>query len=772
MEQTDIAIASSDSTTWAERQINDLTITAEEMAVMEAMYIANEERKVKLFPSYDPISGKGAPGPRSQIYIEDLIGEDVTWLIPDEIFDEDMLWAQLSIIHSIPNLVYAIYGEYNEDLRDLVTQDLLRTRAKYDFYYYAYHIKIVNKEFGDDIPFLLRPAQIKLVEEFENERRAGKPIRVIVCKARQWGGSTATDIYASWQQLMWETSKDSLIVGHQSDSSIEVRDMLFKAIESIPSYFLFRLGEDYDESKARIRGGGNQNIYEIPCRNCKIKTGTALNNEGPRSGHQSIVHYTEVSFWPETEKLDPKKMIKSGSSSVPMLPHTMVVYESTANGQNFFKDEWDRSFMVDEYGNKVSIFTPVFVAWYEIELYMLSPVAEIPLDKAMYRGQKLKDVPGTGMDGQSPMERWALMQWALMLYRRRFDKQNHWDYLYWLWESEGATLEGLYWYWQKMREYGSLEDMQQEFPSNAVEAFKYAGNCEFNLYDVEQRRKAFQRKPVFIGDISGSAPKGADCMREIKIHRLDVGPLKIWEYPDREWKLNNRYLVSVDIGGKYKTSDYSCITVFDRANMMLTEDGTLNEDEGPEVVAEWYGHTDPDLLAIKCAQIASYYNNALLVIENNTAYSRMNNTDSDDVTELFFPILMPLYENIYSHNQSETKIHQDREQKLGFNTNRSTKVSIIKYMGQCIRDCLYIERDAEAFKEMTWFMKFPNNKYGAIPGKHDDKVMSRAIGLYVSRFAWERYPVSVPPTEQQRQELVSTLRNAGTAMNVVISGRH
>lgn len=94
------------------------------------------------------------------------------------------------------------------------------------------------------------------------------------------------------------------------------------------------------------------------------------------------------------------------------------------------------------------------------------------------------------------------------------------------------------------------------------------------------------------------------------------------------------------------------ITVLDRADMMA-DSGVLNEDAGPRVVAEWHGHTDPDLLAIKCAQIASFYNNALLIVENNTAYSKLNDVDTDNVSELFFPILIPLYDNVYAHNRSE-----------------------------------------------------------------------------------------------------------------------
>ena len=70
-------------------------------------------------------------------------------------------------------------------------------------------------------------------------------------------------------------------------------------------------------------------------------------------------------------------------------------------------------------------------------------------------------------------------------------------------------------------------------------------------------------------------------------------------------------------------------------------------------------------------------------------------------------------------------------------------------MGQCVRDMLWVEREKEMLDELSYYMKFPNGKYGAIPGKHDDRVMSRAIGLWVSRFEWDRYPVKVKPSQEE-----------------------
>lgn len=79
---------------------------------------------------------------------------------------------KLDLAGSIEEFCWQTYGEYNEDLRNTVIQEFLRYWAKYDFYFYCYaYARIKNKEGGEDVPFLLRPAQVKLAETFERMRR-------------------------------------------------------------------------------------------------------------------------------------------------------------------------------------------------------------------------------------------------------------------------------------------------------------------------------------------------------------------------------------------------------------------------------------------------------------------------------------------------------------------------------------------------------------------------------------------------------------------------
>jgi hypothetical protein len=303
-------------------------------------------------------------------------------------------------------------------------------------------------------------------------------------------------------------------------------------------------------------------------------------------------------------------------------------------------------------------------------------------------------------------------------------------------------LEGINWYIEKLKDYSCLEDMQQEYPSDAIEAFKYSGRAVFDIYQVEQLREDCQ-DPIFIGDIEGDAydplteaVKVDDklkryekyaCMQNLRLVEQPGGFFRIWDMPDYTEVVRHRYLVSVDIGGSHRTSDWTDIVVFDRYDVMY---GGV-----PAVVAEWHGHCDPDQLAMKCAQIAHFYQDAFLVVENNTAYSRMNDTDGD-ISELFFPILVPLYDNLYNSNHSKLLKHRQKELRWGFNTNRSTKVAIVKNLAAIIRDRKYLEREADTLNEYSYFMQYPkgsNVQYGNAPGKHDDRVMARAIGLYVEK---------------------------------------
>lgn len=50
-------------------------------------------------------------------------------------------------------------------------------------------VKVIDKESGREVPFRLNAPQRRVAALMEKQRKAGRPVRVILLKARQWGGS-------------------------------------------------------------------------------------------------------------------------------------------------------------------------------------------------------------------------------------------------------------------------------------------------------------------------------------------------------------------------------------------------------------------------------------------------------------------------------------------------------------------------------------------------------------------------------------------------------
>lgn len=694
---------------------------------LEIILAENQKRLDVLQRRYNPVTGQDAPGMRFETFIADFLGGEKLFL-PVEMLMEPFIVALLNC-GSFQEYIHKFLpkdGDYNTQ-REAVLRNFIRLRCKYDFYFFAYaYARIKNKDGGPDIPFYLRPAQVKLVKVFERLRKKDLAILVILLKCRQWGGSTATDIYMGWIQLFWKTNWNSNIVGHMSTSAANVFAMYEKLINNIPIWLFYDLGEEYPTDIKKFAGvGTTQNIKEMVPRHCKIQTGSARNPESTRSADAAMVHLTEEAFFPSTTQWTPQQVVNAAISSVNVeTPLTFIVRESTPNGKNEFYDEWQKTKQQDdETGEPLSAYTAVFVAWFEIETYL------------------------------SPMTEEERANFVIELYRRRNDTKNHGDYFWWLWKK-GATLEGIKWYKNKLKSMSSLENMQQEYPSDDIEAFRFGGNIVFDAYQLEELVKDCAI-PEFIGDIEGDSvlPENKACMNNIRLVAKAGGPLSIWEYPDTSEKVNNRYLVAVDIGGARQTSDYHDIVVIDRYDLMF---GGV-----PAIVAEWHGHAPADQLAMRCAQIAAFYNNAFLAVENNTAYSKMNKTEGE-ISELFFPILVELYTNLYSGNKSKTLKRRQKETKWGFHTGRNNKPAIIQNYQHILREHGYIEREVEATIEMSYYIFYPEKgEYGGAPGYHDDRVMARAIGLWISAFDMDAPSIVTQKSpEQLRQEEVSKLSSS------------
>ena len=681
-----------------------------------ALLAENDRRNEIMFAKFDPVTGEGSIGKRVRVSIADF-AIPVQWL-PVEMMDIPLV-KKLVKAGSIDKFLSSVmHVEPNDDDFIKVSRTLIRLRYKNDFpFWTATLVYIHNKDAGKDVLFRLWYPQRILVSRFEAKRKAGEPIRLILLKARQWGGSTTTQLYMAWLQFFHKKGLNSLIIAHQGTASDEIKDMFDLMIKKHPVEFLHRLGEVYSENEPKLVGVGKSgSTHRVPQRECKIKVGTAERPNGCRGGAYSLVHLSEVGLWQKTEGKSPEDIVRSACSGILAKPYTMIVMESTANGTgNFFHREYSAA--ADP---KVkSQYEALFIAWFQIEHYSL------PFNSAEELHDFAKQLWENRNNAYTPSNR-----------------EESGRYLWSLWER-GASLEAIHWYIYERAGKNDFAVMAAEFPSDDVEAFVHSGTMVFDKYLVKQF-EPFCREPKFVGEVYADADEGEEALSNLRFREDRQGLLSIWAMPEKfdDYEVTDRYLTVVDVGGRSNKADWSVIVVFDRLSMI---DGS----EPPSVVAQWYGHCDIDRLAWRAAQIAAFYNDSLLVIESNTleTHDKDRQVEGGDQSQYILNQISDIYPNLYARKQSEDEIREGAPRKYGFHTNVATKPMIISTLVKVIRERLYIERDKRCLDEYDTYERKPNGAYGAIVGKHDDLLMTRAIGLHICYREMEM-PEFVPITNR------------------------
>lgn len=296
----------------------------------------NKKRRMSFTEPYDPVTGEGSDViPRKEIKIEEF----GTLHIPADMYEENG-WVQiLSQEKSYKNLLEnGLHQQATPQLIREIDRQFFLLRIKYDFEFWAIAtVKIKDKITSVDIPFLLNRPQRKLLKLFEQQRREGKPIRVILLKARQWGGSTLTQIYMAWIQLVHKHQWNSVIAAHVKDSSSNIRAMYSKLLDNYPSWIL--------NSPLKLRPfARTQNISYIQQVNARVTIGSAEKPDSVRGADIAMVHFSEVALYPDTKEKRTGDLIASISSSIPLVPYSVIVMESTAQGVgDYFHTEYENA---------------------------------------------------------------------------------------------------------------------------------------------------------------------------------------------------------------------------------------------------------------------------------------------------------------------------------------------------------------------------------------------------------------------------------------------
>ena len=238
--------------------------------------------------------------------------------------------------------------------------------ALYDFECFCEkYLKIKTKK-GTIEPFVLNEAQRQFIRAVFEEYQKGKPIRIIILKARQLGFSTVTEALIYYLDSLQE-AKNAFIVAQDTDASGNLYEMFRLYYDEVPEV-IKPMRKLNNAKKLTFENPSKKEIERKihPGLKSQISVNSAEKKVLARSGTIHYLHVSELAFWPKSKK---KKHMTSLFQALSSEPGTLSVIESTANGMEEYKEMWDAAV---EGRND---YRPLFFAWFQMPSYRM-PVPE------------------------------------------------------------------------------------------------------------------------------------------------------------------------------------------------------------------------------------------------------------------------------------------------------------------------------------------------------------------------------------------------------------
>lgn len=387
-------------------------------------------------------------------------------------------------------------------------QKLQRLRADPQ-YYVENCLKLICE--GELVDFKLNDPQKLVLEAIEEQKKEGKPVRLVILKARREGISTFIEALL-YHKISTHRHRTAMVIAHELDSSKEIFEMARRF------YTHFRT----PSLRPMLRSMGVRNIiFDNPNANdskrgldSKLVVETAMDLQAGRSMEINYLHASEVAFYRDAETLMTGLLQCVNDRSA----DTMVVLESTANGLGgYFYD------YVQAARNGENDYKLVFLPWFIDPRYR----RPVPADfKATPEEEKIR----------------TLYKWQEKRVR--------------------LTDEQLYWRRKKIANdlKGDEIKFKQEYPGSIDEAFIYSGRTRFNqdrLTEIESKA----RPAVFRGFLHEE--KLRDGKRKHTLEENSRGYLTIYKKPEH----GKRYFIFADVSEgievRERETDSSSIDVLD-----------------------------------------------------------------------------------------------------------------------------------------------------------------------------------------------------------------
>lgn len=506
------------------------------------------------------------------------------------------------------------------------------------------HLKIKDED-GNIVPFLLNELQLYVWEGYiKPGLEQGIPIRLLVLKCRQTGISTMIE-----GVLYWISAKDAfqkmLILGHESKSSANLYDMFERFYKYSPEWMKHRI--DTNQREKKIKYAETENEIDVQTAGANVdsqKAGTG------RSSTYQFIHATECAFYPDytTTFLGLLQASKKAK---------MIILETTANGFNDFKNDWDES--KKGYGD----YQTVFLAWNKFKSYSKNFESELERDRLA------KDV-GTNM---------------------RYNEYEQEETL--LMSKHNCTLEQLNWRRWAIDNLCKAQVLlfHQEYPTTDTEAFISTGSAFFNKLIIE-KNALDSVKPYKVGDLEYEYDNNKKPI-SVKFNEKANGYVKL------HYKLainpadKYRFVAGTDVSEGLEQGDRSIIKILDRKTM--------------NVCITWSPHIDPDRLAIEQHKLY------LFLGKDCWFNTERNNHGLTTISRAYHLGIPQYYEQDF-----EKGYEVDETTALGFRQTETSRRYVVDMLNKAIRDEEFFDSEEETWDEARTFVR---NSKGKVQAQDKDK---------------------------------------------------
>ena len=200
------------------------------------------------------------------------------------------------------------------------------------------------------------------------------------------------------------------------------------------------------------------------------------------------------------------------------------------------------------------------------------------------------------------------------------------------------------------------------------------------------------------------------CIDPIEKRGVDAN-MWVWEQPN----YSKDYIVCADVG-RGDSADYSAFHVIELE--------TLTQ------VAEYKGRINTKDFGNMLVSVATEYNDALLIVENNNiGWATIQQIIDRDYPNLFYTSKDLQYVDV-QHQVTNKHYREEKKMVAGFSTTSKTRPLIISKLEEFFREESIVVRSNRLIDELLTFV-YINNRAQAMTGYNDDLVMSFAIGLWV-----------------------------------------